>query len=182
MQRQRNFHRYEDIESRFETRPSAWIEPIGNSGEGAIHLVEIPTKEEIHDNIVAFWRPNERMRAKSEGIFTYRIHWGMGKFGSSPLAEFTSTRIGGGPNNTRRFVLDLAGEALKALDPVSVRSAVSTDKGEVRNIVAQPNPATGGWRLSFEFDSKKAPLAELRAQLLKGEDAISEVWLYRWTP
>jgi glucans biosynthesis protein len=47
MQRQRRFHHYEDLESRFETRPSVWVEPIGNSGEGAVQLIEIPTKEEM---------------------------------------------------------------------------------------------------------------------------------------
>src|SRR3712207_7689689 len=31
-------------------------------GEGAVHLVEIPTREEIHDNIAAFWRPRAALR------------------------------------------------------------------------------------------------------------------------
>jgi glucans biosynthesis protein len=57
MQRQKNFYSYEDLESKFETRPSLWAEPIGDWGEGAVQLVEIPTKEEIHDNIASFWRP-----------------------------------------------------------------------------------------------------------------------------
>lgn len=182
LQRQREFHDYEDIESRFETRPSVWVEPIGNSGEGAIHLIEIPTKEEIHDNIVVFWRPKDPMRAKSEGTFTYRMHWGAGKVGAPPLAAFTQTRIGAGSDKSRRFVLDIAGERLKEIDAASVRGAMATDKGELRNVVTQPNPVTGGWRLSFEFDAKKAPVAELRAQLLKGDEPLSEIWLYRWTP
>jgi len=58
---------------------------------------------------------------------------------------------------------------------------VTTNNGELRNIVTQPNPVTGGWRLSFQLDPKKASIAELRAQLLHGDDPISEVWLYRWT-
>lgn len=182
LQRQRDFHAYEDIESRFETRPSAWVEPIGDSGEGAIHLIEIPTKEEIHDNIVSFWRPREPMRAKSERNFTYRIHWGPGKANTPNLAEFAKTRVGAGPKNTRRFVLDLAGEKLKNIDAASVHGNVTADKGEIRNIVAQPNPGTGGWRLSFELDTKKAPVVELRAQLMQGDAPLSEIWLYRWTP
>ncbi len=182
MQRQRNFSRYEDLESRFEMRPSVWVEPIGNSGDGAVHLIEIPTKEEIHDNIVTFWRPKEPMRAKGEGNFTYRLHWGVGKINAPPLAEFTQTRVGAGPNNTRRFVLELAGGALKDLKDTMVGGKIETDNGEVRNIVTQPNPVTGGWRLSFEFDAKKTSAAELRAQLLRGEEPLSEVWLYRWTP
>ncbi|HEX5508685.1 MAG TPA: glucan biosynthesis protein G, partial [Pseudolabrys sp.] len=57
MQRERDFFAYDDLESHFEKRPSLWVEPIGDWGEGNAQLVEIPTKEEIHDNIVAFWRP-----------------------------------------------------------------------------------------------------------------------------
>jgi len=66
--------------------------------------------------------------------------------------------------------------------PAGVRGEVTTDKGELRNVVTQPNPVTGGWRLSFELDPKKTPIAELRAQLFKGQEPVSEVWLYRWTP
>lgn len=182
LQRQRNFARYEDLESRFETRPSVWVEPIGNSGEGAVHLVEIPTKEEIHDNIVAFWRPKEIIRAKGEGNFIYRLHWGASKINPPPLAEFTQTRVGAGSGDSRRFVLDVAGRTPLEPKASDVKAAVSCDNGELRNIVTQPNPVTGGWRISFEFDSKKSRAAELRAVLLSGEEPLSEVWLYRWTP
>jgi glucans biosynthesis protein len=122
------------------------------------------------------------MRAKSERNFTYRIHWGPGKANTPNLAEFAKTRIGAGPKNTRRFVLDLVGEKLKNIDAASVHGNVTADKGEIRNIVAQPNPGTGGWRLSFELDTKKAPVVELRAQLMQGDAPLSEIWLYRWTP
>ena len=57
MQRQKDFSAYQDLESSFERRPSLWAEPIGDWGEGAVKLIEIPTKEEIHDNIAAFWQP-----------------------------------------------------------------------------------------------------------------------------
>ena len=57
MQRQKDFAAYQDLESNFERRPSLWAEPIGDWGEGAVKLLEIPTKEEIHDNIASFWLP-----------------------------------------------------------------------------------------------------------------------------
>jgi glucans biosynthesis protein len=49
-------------------------------------------------------------------------------------------------------------------------------------VVSQPNPVTGGWRLSFELLGKDKNPVELRACLMEGNDAISEVWVYRWTP
>jgi len=65
MQRQKNFYSYQDLESKFEKRPSLWAEPIGDWGEGAVQLIEIPTKEEIHDNIAGFWRPKNPLQAKA---------------------------------------------------------------------------------------------------------------------
>ena len=59
IQRHRSFSDYEDLEANYERRPSAWIEPVGSWGNGTVRLVEIPSEEEIHDNIVAYWNPLE---------------------------------------------------------------------------------------------------------------------------
>jgi periplasmic glucans biosynthesis protein len=182
MQREREFRAYEDLESRFEKRPGVWVEPIGDWGEGAVQLVEIPTKLEIHDNIVAFWRPREPLRAKSEYTYTYRLHWGTGEVEPQPLAKFMKTRSGAGPEGSRRFVLDAIGTPITGTDPATLRAAVSADKGEIRNLVVQANPVTGGARVSFELVTAKEPVIEMRAQLLRAEDPVSEVWIYRWAP
>jgi periplasmic glucans biosynthesis protein len=181
MQRQRDFRTYEDLEARYEKRPSAWVEPIGDWGEGAVMLVEIPTKEEIHDNIVAFWRPREPLKAKSEYSGTFRIHWGSGKSPPGLPAEVVKTRVGAGPNKTRLFVIDLAGDMLKGVPDNEVRGDVWAEKGKLANVVTQPNAETGGWRLSFELAPDNAPTVELRAQLMRGDTPLSEVWTYRWT-
>jgi glucans biosynthesis protein len=39
--------------------PSLWIEPLGDWGRGSVQLIEIPTDDEIHDNIVAMWVPEQ---------------------------------------------------------------------------------------------------------------------------
>mgnify|MGYP000327270674 CR=1 FL=1 len=57
MQRDLNFDHYQDLEAHYEKRPSAWITTKGPWGRGWVELVQIPTDDEIHDNIVAFWRP-----------------------------------------------------------------------------------------------------------------------------
>jgi len=182
MQRERDFRVYQDIESGFEKRPSGWVEPIGNWGGGAVQLVEIPTKEEIHDNIVSFWRPKEPLRAKGAYSYSYWLDWGAGRMDTPGLAQFGKTRIGAGPDGTRRFVLDIRGEALVRADLQTIRGDVTADKGEIRNLVMQPNPDGGGLRMSFELVTKKEPVIELRAQLMRDEKPFSEVWLYRWTP
>jgi glucans biosynthesis protein len=180
LQRERDFAAFEDLESRFEQRPSAWIEPLNEWGAGAVQLIEIPTKEEIHDNIVAFWRPKDPLRTKGEYNFAYRINWGS-RADDKRLAEFTKTRVGAGPDDTRRFILDLRGAVLGRSSVDRLRAMVSADKGEIRNLVTYPNSAVGGMRISFELATKNAPAIELRAQLMRDDDPISEVWLYRWT-
>ena len=57
MQREREFDQYEDLEARYELRPSAWVEPKGQWGAGRVELVQIPVPDETNSNIVAYWVP-----------------------------------------------------------------------------------------------------------------------------
>ncbi|QQN65156.1 glucan biosynthesis protein G [Bradyrhizobium diazoefficiens] len=181
MQRQKRYFAYQDLESRFERRPSLWVEPIGDWSEGAVVLFEIPTKEEIHDNIAAFWRPKQPLTAKKEHNFTYRLHWGPDMPKTESLARFTRTGIGSRGDDSKLFVLELMGEKLKGVDPKSIKGMVTAEKSEITNIVTEPNPETGGWRLSFQCSVKSQTPIELRAALVQNDAPISEVWIYRWT-
>lgn len=183
VQRRRDFAAYDDLEAQYERRPSAWVEPIGDWGEGQVQLTEIPTRNEYNDNIVAFWRPKDPLQGKREYVFTYRLHW----TGNDPHAESTATfhtsRQGGATENRRLFVLDAGGESLKRLPPdAQVRGDVVADKGKIHHVVTQPNPHTGGWRLSFQLDPAKEKAIELRARLVRDQEPLSETWIYRWTP
>jgi glucans biosynthesis protein len=181
MQRHRDFASFRDLEAHYERRPSLWIEPLGKWGAGAVHLVEIPTDKEIHDNIVAFWRPAQPLAAGSEQLLAYRMHWCWQAPWKTELARIAETRVGAAPSDKARlFVLEAAGETLKN-DGRERKAVVQADHGKVRNVVAQPNPVTGGWRVSFELFPEGARLVELRAQLMDGDQPASEVWLYRWT-
>lgn len=181
LQRQRDFRTYQDLEAHYERRPSLWVEPIGDWGEGAVQLVEIPTKEEIHDNIVTFWRPKDGLKQKGEVSFTYRLHWGAERPAPPPLARAVKTRIGAGPESSRLFVLDFVGDTLKGAKVEDAKADLSVDKGKISNVVIEPNPATGGWRVSFRLEAGNEPAIELRGRLLAGDTPLSEVWVYRWT-
>jgi glucans biosynthesis protein len=182
MQRQKDFLSFQDIESSFERRPSLWAEPIGDWGDGSVQLIEIPTKEEIHDNIASFWHPKTALQAKGEYTYTYRLHWGPDTPKPTSLARFSRTAVGARGEGIKIFVLDLTGDKLRLVDPKKIRGAVTAEKAKVQNVVTQPNPAIGGWRLSFELSVDEKVPVEIRASLMQENDPISEVWVYRWTP
>jgi glucans biosynthesis protein len=73
-QRKRAFNDFGDLQVLYGRRPSLWVEPIGDWGVGAVDLVEIPTNSEYHDNIVAFWRGTEPLRAGGRGVQLHLPH------------------------------------------------------------------------------------------------------------
>src|SRR5262249_52132873 len=75
LQRGRSFFDYNDREANYQRRPSAWVEPHAAWGEGRVHLVEIPSEEEIHDNIVAYWQPLAPLAKDRTYAFSYRLSW-----------------------------------------------------------------------------------------------------------
>lgn len=183
MQRSRAFSDYADSEAHYERRPSLWVEPIGDWGKGAVQLIEIPTGDEYHDNIVAFWRPATPLAAGREYRYDYRLHWCDRHSWNAQLATVANTMIGASAQDKRLVVIDFQGAALGALDGASgVIPDVWSSAGEVSNAVAHPLPETGGWRIGFELDPGKQTAVELHARLLHDRQPVSETWLYRWTP
>ncbi|MBE9605916.1 glucan biosynthesis protein G [Acetobacteraceae bacterium H6797] len=184
MQRARGFSDFDDLEARYERRPSLWVEPIGDWGEGAVHLVEIPTTTEIHDNIVAFWRPKDTLKAKGEYRYTYRLHWLPQHLGNGGLARLVSTASGNGwTQGARLFVLEAQGGKLADIPPdTELKAVVEAGGAKIANVVVHPNPETKGWRLNFEMTPGNSKLVELRAQLQNADgQPLSETWIYRWT-
>jgi glucans biosynthesis protein len=184
LQRRRAFADYQDLEARYERRPSLWVEAIGDWGEGAVQLIEIPSKSEWNDNVVAFWRPSHTLPAQAEYRFTYRLHWCWNPPAMPARATTADTRVGAGPEKgTRRFVIDFTGGRLGELKAdAPVEAVITTSAGSIQHPVAQPNPAAGGWRVSFVLAPGGAALCELRGVLRLGDELLSEVWSYRWTP
>lgn len=180
-QRQRSFFDYNDLETRYERRPTVWVEPIGDWGEGAVTLIEIPTAEEIHDNVVVFWRPKTALRKGGEYSFTYRMSWGWDEPETFALARIGQTHVGGNGDGRRLFAIDIVGDRLQGVDVASLTPSISVGSGRVESVVLQPNPELKGLRLSFVLVTEGADVIEMRAQLLQNDRPASEVWVYRWT-
>jgi glucans biosynthesis protein len=182
LQRQRALSDYDDLEAHYEKRPSLWVEPIGDWGEGSVNLVEIPSNSETNDNIVAFWRPKDPLRAKGEYGFTYRLHWCAQPPISPDLARFGKTRTGA-TEHGRVFVLQAEmSEKLKAIPlDTQLQAKVVASKGTIKDILVTPDPEQNAWRLSFELQPGDEKLCELRATLMQADTPLTETWLYRWT-
>lgn len=186
VQRSRDFGVYQDIEAAYERRPTMWIEPVGDWGKGAVQLVEIPSDSEINDNIVAYWAPRDPIPAGAEYTFAYHSFWGNDPAYAESGVIVCETRSGRanleGPGPERLFVVDFApaNKAAAKNGPLPKATAV-TSAGKVANVTVSPNPAIGGWRVSFHLDPAGAKLAELRAGLTFADGRPTETWVYRWT-
>ncbi|MEL4240245.1 glucan biosynthesis protein G [Shewanella xiamenensis] len=183
IQRERNYASYQDLEAQYERRPSLWIEPVGNWGQGAVVLTEIPTESEIHDNIVSFWKPRQPIPAGSEYHFAYRMSWGdepVAKTNSVVVSRTASGRADIAKATPRRlFVVDyhLNGAMPDELPLAKVESS----GGVISNVVIARNAANNGYRLAFELEPEDKDLIELRAELKFSTPRQVETWLYRWT-
>jgi periplasmic glucans biosynthesis protein len=183
MQRPRTFAGYQDLEAHYELRPSLWVEPIGDWGQGAVELIEIPSGREINDNIVAFWRPKDPLRARGEYILNYRLHWCQAVPDGAKLGHVVQTRCGLAWNQkNRQFIIDFAGDALSPFKPGKPPVLdVGSDKGKIVSATVQSNPETDGWRVSIELDTEDNHLIELHARLMDANKPLTENWVYRWT-
>jgi glucans biosynthesis protein len=190
LQRDRNFDHYLDDGAMYHLRPSAWVEPVGDWGRGAVQLVEIPTPDETFDNIVAFWSPEEPFAPGQERSFRYRLHWGSLPPAGPPTAEVVGTRIGAGgiPGQknrppSRKFVIDFEGGRLDRLpENAQVEPVITASRGRITDPAARPLRGTKAWRCNFDLLSEGGEPVDLRCYLRDEQGALTETWLYQWTP
>jgi glucans biosynthesis protein len=191
VQRDRDPTHYQDAEAYFHLRPSYWIEPLGDWGKGGVELVEIPTDEEIHDNIVAYWVPEAKVQPNKAIPFSYLLSAYSHSSARPPGARVIATHTGGilaGPNgqalpNVRRMVVDFAGgdlDDLYAAQPVQAQ--ISANGGEVDEITVQRLPQSATWRVSFKLKTTSEKPVDLRCYLTLYGEALTETWTYLWKP
>lgn len=192
MQRDRIFENYQDLEANYNLRPGYWVEPVGNWGEGHVELVEIPTGNETHDNVVAYWKPRQPYEAGQEIAFGYRMR------AVSDTAEMHSggkvvntfqapARASGAPDpsdpTTRRFMVDFAGGNLAYYmqAPEQVQVVPSASVGKIVNTFIVPNERIRGFRAAFDVKLEAGQSTDLRAYLRAGSKALTETWTHPWT-
>lgn len=193
MQRDRAFASYEDTEARYELRPSAWITPLSGFGSGRVELLQFATPDETHDNVAAYWVPDQ-MPAPGEPLaLAYQIAWQGKNQQLPPNGWVTQSRRGIGYSKLSadalgqqiQFVIDFAGPALDALPEDAKVEAVTTSSANasVLESLAYRNPATGAWRMTLRVQrlppadpTQPIQPVELRAFLQHNNHTLSETW------
>jgi len=191
IQRERDFADYGDVESQYQSRPSYWVQPLGGWGKGGVELVEIPSDEEIHDNIVAYWVSDQPVAAGKTISYSYLLSAFSEVPQWPPGGRVIATRSGNPamgdnkghfPPGARRFVVDFDGgdlDGLAAAQPI--RAEVSADNGHIETVSVQQLP-THAWRAAFVVTPRAKKPIDLHCYLTLYGEVLSESWVYQWTP
>jgi periplasmic glucans biosynthesis protein len=192
IQRDRDFIQYQDVEAQYESRPSYWVQPLGNWGKGGVELVEIPSDQEIHDNIVAYWLSSQAPQVGKPISFAYLLS----SFAQSPQwppgARVIATRSSSpsmgdsrghfGPG-ARRMLVDFAGGELDGLDAAQpLKAQVTADSGQIDAVTVQRVPENGAWRVTFVVTPKAKRPVDLHCFLQLYGEVLTETWVNQWTP
>ncbi len=190
-QRDRSFMHYEDLESRYQIRPSIWIEPNEDWGSGHVELVEIPSNLETTDNIVSYWVSDKQLKAGSSHTYSYRLTSYIESEQWPPTGKILSTREGpanrpgfayGQSHDARFFVVEFDSPELQLLSADSPIEAIFTcQTGIVYNVKTLKNPENNLWRIEFNLKPSDDRPCDLRGFLKLGNKTLTETWTYLYT-
>ena len=141
---------------------------------------------------MAFWTPQEPPQSGGEYLYGYRLYWCRDNPHGPKLATVRATRtgIGGIVGQKRnhfawRFVVDFAGGELALLaEHARVLPRITASRGRIELVSARPLRPEGAWRAMFDLaltDDSPEPI-NLRLYLALDDQALSETWLYQYTP
>ncbi len=175
----------------YERRPSLWVETQGNWGKGAVQLIEIPTDDEIHDNIVAMWVPAGPAKAGATYALRYNctgsptnpsraISVASSPRGSAMAASparpgrrarassWSSSRAGAGGHPLRR---EARGRALGLARQLFLHLR---RRGRTQRRAAIGAPVRS--------DGRRPTRSKCAAVLKAGDKVLTETWLYQYLP
>lgn len=192
IQRDRDFDHYQDDGAWYNKRPGIWVEPKGDWGPGAVQLVEIPTEDETHDNIVAYWHPDGAIKPGAALRYDYRLYWQDDEPAyPKNIAKVVATRLGRGgipgqnpwPRDTHKFVVDFTGGPLDSLKQrFDITPVIGTSRGKISNAYVIKVVGTGLWRALFDVQAEGSSPIDLRLYLKLDGKTLSETWLYQYFP
>jgi glucans biosynthesis protein len=190
-QRDHDFDHYQDDGAFYDRRPSIWVEPREDWGDGAVQLVEIPTDDEIHDNIVTYWQARASVTKGHALRYRYRLLWQADDpLPGNNVARVVATRLGYGgvpgrprPKDQWKFAIDFEGGELRQMKPrFDVEPIVTVSRGRVVNPYSLKVVGGAVWRAIFDVAMEGKDPLNLRCFLRLGDRALSETWVYQFFP
>ena len=189
MQRDRAFSSYEDLEAEYHRRPSLWVQPRGDWGKGRVRLMELSTRGETEDNMVAFWEPEVLPTKGSQCMFEYSLFWTNDSMvGENSRPFVSSTRSGYEQQNTNElvYILDFAPGVTSKFSPDQVPKVDAKVEGNASLSFSQAlwNPQSSRWRVTLKvkcIDETKQPF-DLSCRLQFDDGNSSELWTYKCSP
>lgn len=189
LQRDNTFNDYQDLEAMYHSRPNTWVEPVGDWGKGEVSLIQLPTRNETNDNIVAFWHPTAPTEKGREYRFSYSLRFGPLDIAAHKLGKVVNTFVGHGDQLAEtikegpfRFIVDFAqGDKLSKLPanaPVVAR-VFSSNNNEILEHYVEYNRPCKCWRLAILAAQPKSDFINISAVLSHEGDVLTETWNYR---
>ncbi len=193
IQRDRDFDHYQDDGAFYNKRPTMWVEPQGNWEAGAVQLVEIPTQDEIHDNIVAYWMPKRPIKAGQQMNVAYRLYWQNDEPNPpTDISRIVATRTGRGgvpgrpapeDKDSWKFAIDFVGGPMAEMKArYDIKPVITLSRGKVINPYVVKVVGTDRWRAVFDVLAPGKEQIDLRCFLQLDDKALSETWLYQFFP
>ena len=193
LQRDGKWDNYLDAEANYHLRPGLWVTPEAGFEKGRLEVVEIPTKSEIHDNIVAFWTPEKPFKAGESLYFAYELKTVEQNPFVSELASVVRTRQGKAVlpgdefkddalSTTRQFSVDFSAPSDIAFDNDSMKLVVQGTNGTISQQRLYPVADGQEWRATFFVKPKEKQTVDMRAYIEKDGKRVSEVWNYVYQP
>ncbi len=180
--------------SQYQLRPSYWVQPLGSWGKGGVELVEIPSDEEIHDNIVAYWVPDQtpsRPANRSPSLTCCRPICSNAALAARRPRGRDAQRQ---PRHGRQqgSLCRPARGACWWTSPAAIstgwrqcnrsRRQSSADNGHIEAVTVQRMPMTGAWRVAIVVTPRPKKPVDLHCYLTLYGEVLTETWVYQWTP
>jgi glucans biosynthesis protein len=203
IQRDNDFDHYQDLDRRPDLSTWVWIQPGEGFPEGSLDLIEIPSDNEIHDNVIAYWSVAPEELAGASLSCAYTLYWMPPASNPHNLGRVVAVRLARPPSGeTAEFHLDFDNSLLNSITEVEgLASVVESDAAmPALERSLHKNPVTGGWRLKLILRAPSRPgvldrltgyrgLAAGRGRvfvrLVRGENLplpITETFVYDFPP
>jgi len=186
MQRDREFAHYQDLEAKYHERPSVWVQPISGFEAGAIHLIQLPTKDEFFDNVIAYWSPEKPPKLLEPVRLEYLLRWLGENNDLPPLGRAISTRVDDQDKPYyRHFFVEFAGGPLQGLKPEEIPEVdvTSVTGANISELKIEWNDFNSSWRVSFYASTpENRKPNEFTCRLKWQGEPVTETWSYTWMP